>query len=150
MNLRPAGLVAFVALVAGRAASVPAQSAKADEPLRFVVLGHIRGGVTGGLNPKLGELLTEVRRLRPEFVVLTGDIVSSLQVAEAETGVRRLVDTGNAMVRQAWQQQAATRQAELQRVFSAAGVDHLAVATDRSPVYALDRFFRDRQRRLSR
>jgi uncharacterized protein (DUF58 family) len=76
--------------------------------------------------------------------------VGLLQVVEAETGVRRLVDTGNATVRQAWKQQAAMRQAELRGEFSTAGIAHLTVSTDRSPIHALDRFFRDRQRRLSR
>jgi len=41
----------------------------------FVVLGHIRGGVAGGLSPKLSDLLEEVRLLDPSFVVLTGDII---------------------------------------------------------------------------
>jgi len=44
-------------------------------PLRFVVLGHIRGDVAHRLNPKLAELLTEVRTLQPDFVVLCGDII---------------------------------------------------------------------------
>ena len=44
-------------------------------PFRFVVLGHVRGGVRGGMNLKLAELLREVRRLNPECIVLTGDIV---------------------------------------------------------------------------
>ena len=43
--------------------------------VRFVVLGHIRGGELGGLNPRLHELLEEVRALGPAFVVLTGDII---------------------------------------------------------------------------
>jgi hypothetical protein len=43
--------------------------------VRFVVLGHIRGGEPGGLNPKLGEVLDEVKELKPQFVVLTGDSV---------------------------------------------------------------------------
>ncbi len=43
-------------------------------PLTFVVLGHIRGGEIG-LSSKLGELLTEVRRIRPDVVFLTGDII---------------------------------------------------------------------------
>jgi hypothetical protein len=53
-------------------------SAQADSaarrPFSFAVLGHIRGE-RGELNPKLGELLDRVRGLRPDFVVLTGDII---------------------------------------------------------------------------
>ncbi len=46
-----------------------------DVDVRFVVLGHIRGHSPGGFNPKLPELLDEVRALNPAFVVLTGDII---------------------------------------------------------------------------
>lgn len=42
---------------------------------RFVVLGHIRGDASRGLSPRLTELLDRVRRIRPEFVLLTGDII---------------------------------------------------------------------------
>ena len=41
----------------------------------FVVLGHVRGDRDSGLHPRLGELLDEVRRLAPDFVVLTGDMI---------------------------------------------------------------------------
>lgn len=44
-------------------------------PFSFAVLGHIRGDASGSLNPKLAELLDRVRALRPDFVVLTGDII---------------------------------------------------------------------------
>ncbi len=53
-------------------------SAPAQEPpplQRFVVLGHIRGDAGRGLSPRLPELLDRVRRIRPEFVLLTGDII---------------------------------------------------------------------------
>lgn len=76
--------------------------------------------------------------------------VGLLQMADAETGGRRLVDTSNSSVRQAWQQQAVMRQAELSRALSAAGIEHLRVATDSSPIQALVRFFHSRQRRLRR
>ncbi len=46
----------------------------AEKPYSFVVLGHLRGDVTGP-NPKLGELLHKVRALRPAFAVLTGDLI---------------------------------------------------------------------------
>jgi len=47
----------------------------AAAPLRFVVLGHIRGDATDRINPKLGELLAEVRTIKPDFVVLAGDVI---------------------------------------------------------------------------
>jgi hypothetical protein len=39
------------------------QSITAAAEIRFVVLGHIRGDREGGLNPRQGELLDEVRPL---------------------------------------------------------------------------------------
>jgi hypothetical protein len=46
-----------------------------SDSLRFVVVGHPRGNSDRELNPKLGELIEAVRRVRPEYVVLTGDII---------------------------------------------------------------------------
>jgi len=61
------------------AAAAPELGAQADSaarrPFSFAVIGHLRGNASGNLNPKLGELLDRVRALRPEFVVLTGDII---------------------------------------------------------------------------
>jgi len=65
--------LAVLMLVARPLAAQPVDPATPD--VRFVVLGHVRGGEEGGLNPRLGELLAEVRALEPSFVVLTGDIV---------------------------------------------------------------------------
>lgn len=62
-----AGLVAY-------AGSAAAQQPPAT-PVRFVVLGHIRGDISHRINPKLGELLEEVRTLQPDFIVLAGDII---------------------------------------------------------------------------
>ena len=44
-------------------------------PFTFVALGHVRGKGDGKLNPKIGELLERVSAVRPDFVLLTGDIV---------------------------------------------------------------------------
>ncbi len=46
-----------------------------DAPYTFVVLGHVRGGATGELSPKLPELLQRVRAERPAFVVINGDLI---------------------------------------------------------------------------
>jgi len=73
--VRAALAAAAVAALALTPRGAPAQRARDDAAYRFVVLGHIRGGADGALNPKLGELLGEVRRLRPDFAVLTGDII---------------------------------------------------------------------------
>lgn len=71
---RPLALLALLLPV-----SIAAQQpAPAPPPLgdayTFVVLGHVRGG-RAGPNPKLAELLDEVRRIKPAFAVLTGDMI---------------------------------------------------------------------------
>jgi len=47
------------------------------ERFSFVVVGHTRGGPGNGVIPheRLDELIAEVRRLAPDFVVLTGDLI---------------------------------------------------------------------------
>lgn len=64
---------AALALV-GAAALLPAQRRADHERFSFVVLGHVRG-TAQGLNPKLGELLDAVRELKPDLVLLTGDMI---------------------------------------------------------------------------
>ncbi len=54
------------------AATLPADSA--SRPLTLAVLGHVRGRDTG-LNPLFVETLEQLRRLRPDVVILTGDII---------------------------------------------------------------------------
>lgn len=54
---------------------LPAPAAAApDSSYRFVVLGHIRGK-GDALSPRLAELLADVRALKPDLVVLPGDII---------------------------------------------------------------------------
>ncbi len=50
-------------------------SAQSSESVRFAVLGHIRGASDHQLHPRLAETLAEVAARRPDFIVLTGDIV---------------------------------------------------------------------------
>jgi 3',5'-cyclic AMP phosphodiesterase CpdA len=57
--------------IEGRA-SVPAP--KVSGSYSFVVLGHLRGDAKGP-NAKMPELVAEVRKLRPAFLVLTGDAI---------------------------------------------------------------------------
>lgn len=67
-------MLSAIAVALGAASDV-ALAQRAPAPLRFVVLGHIRGDATHRLNPKLGELLAEVRAIKPDFVVLAGDVI---------------------------------------------------------------------------
>jgi len=66
-------VLAATGLVVG--AGWAAAQHRADDPLRFVVLGHIRGDSRHRINTKLAELLAEVRTVKPDFVVLAGDII---------------------------------------------------------------------------
>lgn len=70
--------------------------------------------------------------------------VGLLDVVDPETGERRLIDTGNATVRAAFHEQASATQAARCRLFAEAGVEHLDIGVDASPVQALTRFFLDR------
>ena len=66
-------IASVVVFLAGTSTSAQVAAVEAD--VRFVVLGHVRGDEAGGLNPKVHELLDEVRTLEPAFAVLTGDII---------------------------------------------------------------------------
>jgi uncharacterized protein (DUF58 family) len=74
--------------------------------------------------------------------------VGLLQVADAETGTRRLIDTSSPKVRSIYAHHAATRQEALQRTVTSAGAELLTVSTTIPPVQSLSRFFQARQRRL--
>ena len=67
-----------------------------------------------------------------------------------ESGIRRLVDTGNPEVLEAYRRQAEARVEERTRVFAGAGADTLAVTVGAPPVFALAEFFRNRQQRRRR
>lgn len=69
-----------------------------------------------------------------------------LRLSDAETGVVRVVDCGNAGVRAQYAANARARRAERTRQIVAAGVDMIELSTATSPLHPLARFFRDRQR----
>jgi uncharacterized protein (DUF58 family) len=73
--------------------------------------------------------------------------VGLLELEDAETGARALVDTSDAGVRADYARRAAERLARRRRAFAAAGVEEIALATDRSYVEPLLRAFRARERR---
>lgn len=66
---------------------------------------------------------------------------------DAETGERLTVDTGSRRVRQAFEQRAEEARRQRARTLRGAGIDTIAVRTDRSYVEVLLRFFRLRERR---
>lgn len=71
-----ARVIALCALLASFVLPVMAQAdAPPDRPLRFAVVGHPRGKPDRQLNPKLGELIERVKRVHPEFMLITGDMI---------------------------------------------------------------------------
>ena len=73
-----------------------------------------------------------------------------LDLVDAETGTRRLVDTGDRGVRGRLRALAERRREERTRTFSAAGVDHVTISTGVDYAPALRRVFANRARRLHR
>ena len=73
--------------------------------------------------------------------------VGLVELEDAESGTRWVVDTGDRHVREAFARAAATAQAERDRGLHAAEIDAVVVATDRPYTDSLLRFFRMRERR---
>jgi uncharacterized protein (DUF58 family) len=76
--------------------------------------------------------------------------VGLVQMEDAETGQRLLLDTRSPAVRQAYRALALERQAALRQLAHAAHCDLVEVATDGSHLDSLIRFFHLRQRRARR
>jgi uncharacterized protein (DUF58 family) len=73
-----------------------------------------------------------------------------VEFEDAETGGRRLVDLGSARVRAEFERRAEQREARIVAMLRRAGIDRLRLTTDGDYTLALHRFFRMRERRLSR
>lgn len=73
--------------------------------------------------------------------------VGLLELEDAETGARVQLDTSDARVRAAYAGRAGERTARRRRAFAGAGVEEIALSTDRSYVEPLLRAFRARERR---
>src|SRR5438132_531310 len=76
--------------------------------------------------------------------------VGLLELEDAETGARVLVDTSTRRVREAYAAAARQRREALRQLTRAAGADFVEVSTDGSHLDDLIRFFRVRERRLRR
>lgn len=70
-----------------------------------------------------------------------------VELEDAETGERVLVDCGSRQVRERWEALAREREARLRGLFHSAGVDRIRVMTGRDTVRDLIGFFRMRERR---
>ena len=73
--------------------------------------------------------------------------VGLVELEEAETGTRYVVDTGNPRVREAFTARAGAARTERDRMLRACDVDAIGISTDRPYEEALLRFFHMRERR---
>jgi uncharacterized protein (DUF58 family) len=73
--------------------------------------------------------------------------VGLIQVADAETGRRRYVDTHDRKMRERYAAAAAAQRSAISRSVAAAGADHLVLRTDRDWVVDLVRFVAGRRKR---
>jgi uncharacterized protein (DUF58 family) len=73
--------------------------------------------------------------------------VGLLELRDAETGERALVDTFDRRVRQAFAQRATARLAKLRELLRSAAVDHIEIRCDTDYMLPLVKFFRMRERR---
>ena len=73
--------------------------------------------------------------------------IGLLELQDAETGERVLIDTGNSRVRREFEQRAEAARRERDRMLRGVDVDAIVVRTDRPYTEALLRFFRMRERR---
>jgi uncharacterized protein (DUF58 family) len=76
--------------------------------------------------------------------------VGFVELEDAETGERRLVDTKSKRVRDEFRRQAQMRETRLETLFRRARIDRLRLDTHEPYTLTLHRFFRMRERRLSR
>lgn len=74
--------------------------------------------------------------------------VGLVELEDAETGERVLVDTGSEAVRNQYAQLGRARSARLHGLFRAVNIDHVEIMTGRDYVQDLVKFFRNRERRL--
>ena len=76
--------------------------------------------------------------------------VGIIALEDAESGHQRWVDTGDRQWRREFSERVARMDAEKSDVFTAAGVDHVRVTTERDYVAEVGGFFKNRLSRLSR
>ena len=73
--------------------------------------------------------------------------VGLIELEDAETGERIVVDAGSAAVRRQYEYLARARAGRLRELFRSAGIDHAELVSGRDHVKDLVRFFRTRERR---
>lgn len=76
--------------------------------------------------------------------------VGLVELEDVETGRHLLIDTSNAVLREAYRTQGERRTADVRTLTRSAGVDLIEAATDGNHLDELVRFFRQRQSRMQR
>jgi uncharacterized protein (DUF58 family) len=76
--------------------------------------------------------------------------VGMIQLDDAETGKRHLIDTSDQKLRKEYSQKARARNGERQRFFNSVRLDHVDLRTDTPYLPTLIKFFRMREKRYSR
>ncbi|MBN1674400.1 MAG: DUF58 domain-containing protein [Kiritimatiellae bacterium] len=76
--------------------------------------------------------------------------VGLVELEDAETGERVVIDTGSLAVRKRYEQLGHAQAGRLRELFRSMDVDHIEVMTDQDYVLNLVRFFRTRERRAAR
>jgi uncharacterized protein (DUF58 family) len=110
--------------------------------------------VSDFLDPDCRRALRMARRRHDLIAVVLEDPresalpdVGLVELEEAETGERYVVDTGSRRVREEFARRSAAARTERDRLLRAADVDTIVVPTDRPYAEVLLRFFRMRERR---
>jgi len=75
--------------------------------------------------------------------------VGLMEVTDAESGERVLIDTSDESVRSMYEQEARSRELALTRMFRRLKVDTIPIVTDEGYVDPLIRFFRQRNRMIN-
>jgi uncharacterized protein (DUF58 family) len=131
-----------------------------DIPMALEHLGHVTKRrcvlflVSDFLTPGWRRALRVAARRHDVVAVVLEDpreaelpAVGFVELEEAESGERRVVDTRDWRVREAFKREAALARAARDRELRATDVDAIVVGTDRPYTEALLRFFRMRERR---
>ncbi|OGW78250.1 MAG: hypothetical protein A3I73_00600 [Omnitrophica bacterium RIFCSPLOWO2_02_FULL_45_16] len=71
-----------------------------------------------------------------------------IELVDAETGKRHMIDTSSAKIRETYAQTAREIREERAKVFGSVGVDHIDISTDRAYIDEFIKFFRMRKRRM--
>ena len=74
--------------------------------------------------------------------------IGLIELEDAETGERVLIDTGSAAVRKEYAQLGRSRSDRLHSLFRSVNIDHVEIMTGRDYVKDLVKFFRGRERRM--